>query len=262
MRLLFRFAVMLAFCFAIGDVAHADPLTNPDTPQSLAALWPMLAVGIANLAGLMIPRLSAEFTFFHSTAGKATLTAAGAFISAVPSAIQAHGLCWAMLAWAALGCVGALTSATNTTAKSTAAALLPLLLLPMLVSSGCAGFKAPAYSTLTTMAAATGAAAVQLPPICESEENAAVDSSTSKDDATAKAGAIHARCQTTLAILKGTGDGLTSARDAIHDAPTGADLTAVMPWLRLAIKQYCDIAPLLSSFPALKAKLPTIPGVC
>lgn len=138
MRLLFRLSLLFAFCLALGDVAHADQLANPDAPQSLAALWPMLAVAIANLAGVYIPRASAEVSFFHTVPGKAILTGLGAFVSAIPSAIQAHGLCWAMLAWAALGCVGALTSAMSTQAKAAAAALLPFLLLPALLASGCA----------------------------------------------------------------------------------------------------------------------------
>jgi hypothetical protein len=178
MRLLLRLALLFAFCLALGGVAHAEQLANPDAPQALAALWPMLFVGIANLAGVAIPRLSSEVSFFHTTAGKALLTAAGAFLSAIPSAVQAHGLCWAMLAWAALGTVGTLTSALSPKAATTA--LLPLLLLPALLAAGCAhgtdGLRQGCANADTTIEGAysvTGALIkVDLPQVRAAGDNA------------------------------------------------------------------------------------------
>lgn len=124
---------------------------------------------------------------------------------------------------------------------------------------GCHGFKAAAYATMTGMAGAAGVAAEKLPALCEARENAAVDAATSRTEAIEKSGAVHARCKTTLAVLKPMPDGLTSARDAVHDAPAGADLSAVMPWVRLVVRQYCDAVPLLAAF---GYALPTFPGVC
>ena len=89
MRSFAAFVVVLLF----ASVALADPVGNPDTPQTLAALWPMVAVGAANLAGILLLRASNEFSVLHTVAGKAAITVLGAFVSAIPSAIQAHGLC-------------------------------------------------------------------------------------------------------------------------------------------------------------------------
>jgi hypothetical protein len=107
------FAIVLLF----GSVALAEPLASPDTPQSLAALWPMLAVGGSNLAGIVLLRASDQFSWLHSKTGKAAITVVGTFLSSIPSAIQGHGLCWAMLAWAALGAITTLTTAMSTSAK-------------------------------------------------------------------------------------------------------------------------------------------------
>jgi hypothetical protein len=85
-----KFSIARAIAFValvlVPGLALADATINPDSPQSLAALWPMLAVGLSlrTLIGLLIPRLSAEFTFFHSARGKAVLTAVGAFVSSIP----------------------------------------------------------------------------------------------------------------------------------------------------------------------------------
>lgn len=259
MRLLLRLAFLFVCIIALGDVAHADQLANPDAPQSLAALWPMLAVGIANLAGVMIPRASADLTFFHTTAGKALLTGIGAFVSAIPSAIQAHGLCWAMLAWAALGCVGALTSAMSTQAKAAAAALLPLLFLLGAGAGGCHGYKAPTYATLAFMDSGATAAAQATPPACEVLENAAVDAAKTKDVATTAAATIHARCSATLTVLEGIGKGIKTARDSVHDAPDGALPPDALSWIALLARQYCDAVPLLAFF---HVTLPIPTGVC
>jgi hypothetical protein len=136
--------------------------------------------------------------------------------------------------------------------------LLPLLLLPALLAAGCAGFKAPAYTTMTAMAGATGVAAENLPKICEGQEAAAVDHAATKDEAIQKAGAIHAQCVTAAGVLKTLPDGLQAARDAINGAPSGADLTALMPWVKVVVTEYCDIRPLLLG---LGYQLPN-PGVC
>lgn len=125
--------------------------------------------------------------------------------------------------------------------------------------TGCHGYKAPAYATLSAMAGAAEATAGQIPPICEGRENAAVDNAKTRDEAMAKTAAIYAQCKTALTVLDGVGHGLKSARDAIHDAPAGADLSSAMPWIKLAVQQYCDAAPLLADF---KVNLPTFDGVC
>jgi len=140
---------LAAFALLASGVAFADtaPPMNPDAPQSLAALWPMLAVGVASLVGYLVPKLSAEFTFFHGGTGKATLTVIGAFVSSVPSAIQAHGLCWAMLAWAALGAVSTLTSTLDPKPKATALLLPIVFLLGAGAISGCATIYTPPGAT-------------------------------------------------------------------------------------------------------------------
>jgi hypothetical protein len=257
MRLLLRLAFLFVCIIALGDVAHADQLANPDAPQSIAALWPMLAVGIANLAGVLIPRASADLTFFHTTAGKALLTGLGAFVSAIPSAIQAHGLCWAMLAWAALGCVGALTSSMST--KAVTAALLPLAFLLGLGTMGCHGYKAPTYATLALLDEGANAAAKATPPACETMENAAVDAAKSKDEATTKVASIHERCGAALTVLEGIGKGVKATRNSVHDAPDGALPPDALSWIALLAKQYCDAVPLLAFF---HVSLPIPAGVC
>jgi hypothetical protein len=127
-------------------VAFADE-GGPDSPQSLAALWPMLGVSLASLAAYGIRKLSAEYTFFHSGAGAFALALLGSVISSVTPVIQAHGFAWAALAWAAVGGLTSFvatlnpsTTADQPPAKSPAAAkltmFLPLVFLSLFVS-GC-----------------------------------------------------------------------------------------------------------------------------
>lgn len=263
-----RFCCFALVMLAIGvDVAHAQAAAPPSSPPDLAALWPMIGLVIAAMWGYGARWFTAtKWATAHNVIGHLAVTLIGMLISSATPIFQSGHVTWAALAWAAVGVVPTFLAGLNLPAggapRVATAVVLPLLLVPMLLVSGCSllqGKKAPEYSTMTAMAGAAGAAAAQLPPICEGQENAAVDAATSKDAAIAAAGAVHARCKTTLAILRGTEDGLVSSRDAIHDAPSGADLSALLPWVRLVVRQYCDAAPLLSDF---KIKLPSFPGVC
>jgi hypothetical protein len=103
MRLLLRLAFLFVCIIALGDVAHADQLANPDAPQSLAALWPMLGLALANITAYGTRKLSAKYTFFHTGAGAIVLGVIGAAITAGSSRLQAGHFSWAALAWAAVG---------------------------------------------------------------------------------------------------------------------------------------------------------------
>ncbi len=147
---IFRFVLLqlVGLVLAVG-IAHADT-GGQAPPQNLAALWPMLGLAIANLTAYGSRKLSAKYTFFHTGAGSIVLALIGSVISAVTPIIQAHGLVWASLAWAAVGAATSFLASLNPSAtaeeppaKSPAAAgllraFLPLLLLPALLVAGCA----------------------------------------------------------------------------------------------------------------------------
>lgn len=137
-----------------------------------------------------------------------------------------------------------------------------LILVAALVavgSMGCAGYKVPSYTVLTVMANDNGETASRLPPICEGRETAAVDAAHSRDEALANTDAIHKQCQLALSALEANGKTIKAARDALKDAKPGADLSDALPWIKMAAKDYCAIAELLTKF---KITLPLPPGVC
>lgn len=114
-----RLLLPLVIVLAAGGVALAeDNGAHPDAPQSLAALWPMIGLAIANIAAYGTRKLSASYSFFHTSAGSFVLGLVGAIISAAVPIVQAHGFVWASLAWAA---VGAATSFIATLNPSTTA---------------------------------------------------------------------------------------------------------------------------------------------
>jgi hypothetical protein len=137
-------------------------------------------------------------------------------------------------------------------------AALMLLPLVVLALTGCHGYKAPTYATLATMAGGADVAVQKLPAACEVLEDAAVDAATARAEATEKAGAIHARCESTVTTLQGIGMGLKSVRDAVHDAPDDKPPVGLMPWIQPLMRQYCDAVPLLALF---RITLPTL-GLC
>lgn len=264
-----RNLLIAILCLALPAIAWAQPaVAGPDAPQSLAALWPMLGVSLASLAAYGIRKLSSEYTFFHTGLGAFALALIGSVISSVTPVIQAHGLAWAALAWAAVGGLTSFvatlnpsTTADQPPAKSPAAAklaaLLPLLLL--FGAFGCHGYKAPTYATLALMDEGADAATKATPPACETAENAAVDAAKAKVDAIAAVAVIHDRCGATLTVLEGIGKGVKTARNSVHDAPVGTLPPDVLSWIAALAKQYCDAVPLLAFF---HITLPVPAGVC
>lgn len=144
-------ALVLAFAFNAYGAGTADAPS-----QNLAALWPLLGVGIASLAAYGIRKLSAAYTFFHSGFGAGVLTMLGMVISAVIPVLQSHGLSWTMMAWAAAGAFTSFTATLNPSttaddppAKSpaargmdiTAKTVLPFLFLPLVAALALPGCK-------------------------------------------------------------------------------------------------------------------------
>lgn len=99
----------MVFCQSIG---LADGITGAarSAPDSL---WPALGVALASIAAYGIRRMSAAFTFFHTGGGAAVLSATGALISSVMPVLQADGISWNTLAWAALGGITAFLATLN-----------------------------------------------------------------------------------------------------------------------------------------------------
>jgi hypothetical protein len=143
---------MLATLCSFGSaLALADgPSTGAQSPpQNLSALWPMFGVLVATFAGWLIPKLSAEYTFFHTGWGAVVLGVLGAIIGGVGSVLQAGTVTWAALAWAAISAATSFFARLNPSttkdeppAKSPAArgglaAALPLF-LALAALSGCA----------------------------------------------------------------------------------------------------------------------------
>lgn len=251
-----KWIIALLAIVGLAGVAHAAD-SGAAAADPYALYYPLIATGLGSL-GAFVRSYTPADGFWHKWYGHALLVLIGALAGSLTPTFEAgHVTKLALISACVGGCVTFL-SALKPSGQAAAASLLPLLIIVGL-ASGCAGYKSPSYATLTTMSSAVGQAAEQLPPICEGRETAAVDSAASKDDAIAKSGAVHAQCKTALASLTGINAGIVSARDAIHDAPTGADLSAVTPWLKLALKQYCDAVPLLAVF---GKTLPTFPGVC
>jgi hypothetical protein len=125
--------------------------------------------------------------------------------------------------------------------------------------SGCAGFRAPAYSTLTAIVDNTGAVRDKLPSACEVVENAAVDAAKTKEEAMVTTTAIHNRCTTALTSLETVPKVARAARDGIYDsAALIKDPKALIGWAQSAINQYRDLSLILQEF---KLMLPKIQGV-
>lgn len=107
----------LVMCLCIGacGVAYAADAV-PDSPQSLAALWPMLGLAIANVAAYGTRKLSAQYTFFHTGLGAIALGVIGAAITAGSSRLSAGQFTWAALAWAAVGGASSFIATLNPSA--------------------------------------------------------------------------------------------------------------------------------------------------
>jgi len=95
---LFMFVSAHAFAGSVAPVA--DPATQV---QSLAALWPMIGLALANLFAYGTRKLSAEYTFFHTGAGAFVLSLLGAVITSLTPIFQSGTVTTVALAWAAVG---------------------------------------------------------------------------------------------------------------------------------------------------------------
>jgi hypothetical protein len=106
--------VCLALALVIGVCGFAYAAdAAPDSPQSLAALWPMFGTALSTAAGYGLPRLSAHYTFFHTTAGAFVIGIIGAAIGGVIPVFQGGSVTWAALAWAALSGFSAFCARLN-----------------------------------------------------------------------------------------------------------------------------------------------------
>lgn len=140
-------------------------------------------------------------------------------------------------------------------------AALVLLMAVGLVGmfAGCAGFKAPAYATLTGVVNAAGAARDALPATCQKLESAEVQASKSATEATARTGLIHGRCEVALTSCEASAKAARVARDGIYDTTAAlADPKAALEWAKAALDAYRNMAAMLA---VLGWQVPHIKGV-
>lgn len=134
-----------------------------------------------------------------------------------------------------------------------AAAMMPILFGLALggMVSGCAGFKAPAYSTLAVIAEHANEVQLALPAQCQRAQFAAVDAAKTKPEAEAAVKVVQDRCDAALLGVEATAKIVQTARDGIKDASNG-------DWLVGAANAYRNLSGLLKT---LGVNVPTIPGV-
>lgn len=145
--------------------------------------------------------------------------------------------------------------------NTTALALLGLIsfILVLLFGCGCDGFKAPAYSTLTTMVKGAEAVRAELPDSCRTIGKAAINNSKSKPDAQRVADAVFARCQGIAKDIDATVDVVQTTRDAVYDVSALVDdPKLILNWAKTAVDSYRNLGKLLEEF---KIQLAKIPGV-
>jgi hypothetical protein len=127
------------------------------------------------------------------------------------------------------------------------------------VLSGCDGFKAPAYETLTVMVKSADAARAELPEACKLVETKAVEAAQTKAEARDTTDAIHNRCEAALTGLEAVGKSAKVARDGVRDTTAALkDPKALLGWARAAVDAYKNMSALLAEFAVV---LPKIPGV-
>lgn len=124
-------AISLFLCGTVLAQSAQGVGSNPDSAQSLAALWPLLGTSLATLAAYGLKYLSARFAFFHKPAGTAIITILGSTLSSITPLIQAGHFNWAMLAWAAMGAVSSFVATLNPSIAGVSAAAMSATNMPL-----------------------------------------------------------------------------------------------------------------------------------
>lgn len=272
--LAFRLAIV-ALVVLVAQLAYAQATPPPVSGADLGDYAVLVSTGLL-AAAYLLRRWTPNTGWLHTGAGHAVIVVVATIAGGVGDAIAEQGISRHAIVIAIAAGLGALMSAGNPSnqagitpaapragGQSGRASLVVLMVIAAigfgLALAGCAGFKAPTYSTLEAVSTAADEAVVHLPEACEITQNAIVDKAASKAAAIADTAVVHNRCLSTLTVLQGVGVGIKDARDTVHAAPDGAAAVDVLAFGAALVRSWCDLKPILA---LLGYVAPAIKGVC